>query len=721
MPKLSASAFFFKHKNFGCMNKRIFLNTLVTLSLSVSITLMSLSARALPFGNPAPLEEIVVIADRVETSLKDSTYSVDKIQSHDRQYAVTAFASDALFSSHAWISPGSGQEHLTAIRSPVFTGAGSCSNFLVTEDGIATRAPGFCNVNQLLDVFYETAEGIEVYRGPASAARGGSALFGGVDFYTPRFHASDRKAKDSRLNINVGENDYYSASWVLMDNLLASIEAEVPQQSNHMTFGQVTKNNGFRQASGTDQQKIGYKYRHSLGHWQVVHSVLLNNLEQETAGFIEGFEAYRNAGLRKSNPSPEAYRDAKSARFYSRFDKQGAKSSINITPYFRWHKMAFLMHFLPWQPTEENGHRSVGVTSNWHYTLTENLQLTTSADLDITRGFLSETQTEESPIRPDRFPRGIHYDYEVDAFRYALSSRLDASLSKNLLVSATTRFDSVEYDYNTLEAAGSDCAEGVTGCRFFRPDDTTSRYQNISWRLAARYALTSRLNVYITHASAFRAPHTSELYRLQNSAISSLNEVQLKGSELGLRYASPAMAGHIALFSQRQKEGIYQNSERQYLLGVDTKHEGVEVSVRVKPVANVEAILLARYENHRYQNSPEVLGISTDIRGNTIDTAPKRSHKAILNWHLNAGKQLTLRINKQASYYLNPENTARYSGHMLVDIGYTQNITDSITWRLDINNVANRDYATRADIAFGNYRYFPGDGRLVRTGVTFTL
>ena len=35
-----------------------------------------------------------------------------------------------------WIVRGSGQEHQTAIRSPVLSGAGSCGGFLYLEDGI---------------------------------------------------------------------------------------------------------------------------------------------------------------------------------------------------------------------------------------------------------------------------------------------------------------------------------------------------------------------------------------------------------------------------------------------------------------------------------------------------------------------------------------------------------------------------------------------------------
>ena len=46
-----------------------------------------------------------------------------------------------------WISRGSGQEHLTAIRSPVLSGPGACGSFLVLEDGLPVRPTGFCNVN----------------------------------------------------------------------------------------------------------------------------------------------------------------------------------------------------------------------------------------------------------------------------------------------------------------------------------------------------------------------------------------------------------------------------------------------------------------------------------------------------------------------------------------------------------------------------------------------
>ena len=63
-----------------------------------------------------------------------------------------------------WISRGSGQEHLTAMRSPVLTGPGACGSFLILEDGIPVRPPGFCNVNGLFETLSRQANNISITR-----------------------------------------------------------------------------------------------------------------------------------------------------------------------------------------------------------------------------------------------------------------------------------------------------------------------------------------------------------------------------------------------------------------------------------------------------------------------------------------------------------------------------------------------------------------------------
>jgi iron complex outermembrane recepter protein len=77
-----------------------------------------------------------------------------------------------------WISRGNGQEHLTAIRSPVLSGTGSCGAFAVLEGDISVRGTGFCNVSQLSDLPLSHAGSIQVLRGPASVLYGCDAQHG---------------------------------------------------------------------------------------------------------------------------------------------------------------------------------------------------------------------------------------------------------------------------------------------------------------------------------------------------------------------------------------------------------------------------------------------------------------------------------------------------------------------------------------------------------------
>ena len=103
-----------------------------------------------------------------------------------------------------WLGRGSGQEHLTAIRSPVLTGAGSCGDFLFLEDGIPIRPSGFCNVNQMFEINTEMASNIEVIRGPGSALYGSNALHGIVNVVT----AASGGRRDRIVAVEAGSNEF---------------------------------------------------------------------------------------------------------------------------------------------------------------------------------------------------------------------------------------------------------------------------------------------------------------------------------------------------------------------------------------------------------------------------------------------------------------------------------------------------------------------------------
>jgi len=121
--------------------------------------------------------------------------------------------------------------------------------------------------------------------------------------------------------------------------------------------------NGFRDDSGFDQQKFQLKYQNDFGPWSVDWLSSFSNLNQETAGFIQGDDAYLDDNIRFTNPNPEAFRDGKSYRTQARFERDTQYGTLALTPYARRAELRFLRHFVPGQALEKNGHSSVGLQS----------------------------------------------------------------------------------------------------------------------------------------------------------------------------------------------------------------------------------------------------------------------------------------------------------------------------------------------------------------------
>ena len=297
-----------------------------------------------------------------------------------------------------WVSRGNGQEHLTAIRSPVLTGAGGCGAFFMAQDGISLRAPGFCNVNQLFGVNSEQAQAIEVVRGPGSVIYGANAVHGIINVISTVWENSP----DMAISLEAGPHDYLRSLVTLKNK-----DAEHKLSLN----GNVTHDGGYKDESGFDQQKlsIGHEYRQDT--LSIKNHMTYTNLNQETAGFIQGFEAYKDDSLKQSNPNPEAFRDSRSVLAYSKIENQlNDELSLMLQPYFRYHDMTFLQHFLPWKSLEENSHYSIGAKFHAIQDVAKSIQIVYGIDVDFTNGELKETQAQ--PFS-DTIPQGDHYDYDA--------------------------------------------------------------------------------------------------------------------------------------------------------------------------------------------------------------------------------------------------------------------------------------------------------------------
>jgi outer membrane receptor protein involved in Fe transport len=659
-------------------------------------------ALALP-GRSDPVEEdVLVTASRVQeealklplawSTVNSATLAlVDPVHINEVMQRVPG----------AWISRGNGQESIIALRSPVLTGSGSCGAFFSAADGISLRAPGFCNVNQLFDSNFEQAGRIEVIRGPATALYGSSAMHGVINVIS----AAPTEELDSRLALEAGPYDYYRAKYRYSDTVDRNA---ISISANAASDG------GYKDDSGYQQQKAILRHDYTGEDWDFRTVLDTANLRQDTAGYISGYKAYRNGDLSKSNPNPDAYRDAWSVRLYSAASKAlNAHNTLTLTPYLRANDMEFLQHFLAWQPVEKNGHDSLGLRSTLQ-TDAGPLRWVNGVDTEYTAGKLKETQAQD--FSPNQ-PAGVHYDYQVDATVAALYSQLRTQGDSPWEFDAGVRLEYTHYDYNNRAGDGAACGPEATACRFYRPADRNDDFTDWSLNTGASYNLGEDHIAYLRYAHGFRAPDTSELYRLQSGQQSAdLDSEKIDNVELGLRgYWHTTTRYDLAVYYMHKDDVIFQDADRQNVSGAQTRHYGAELSVDYLLNDNWSVGIDANYASHTYDNRVELLGSTGDIKGNDIDTAPNAFGSARLGWDfsslVNRNSRAELEWVYMDSYYLEPENEHEYNGHSLVNLRITSDLTPRWSAGLRLTNLLDEEYAERADYGFGEYRYFVGQPR----------
>lgn len=611
-----------------------------------------------------------------------------------------------------WISKGNGQEHLTAIRSPVFTGPGSCAEFLMLQNGVSLRAKGFCNVNQLFDSFFEQATQVEVFRGTHSAFYGSDAVHGVINVNTKELD----RVLEPRHSVKLKLGDF--------GFLRADIESVFDEQAFKFTS---SKDQGVKRNSGFDQQKLQYELLNNASNFSI-HTVLTaNNLNQETAGYLQmGESAYRNSSSLYVNEFPEAFRDAQSFRLQSTV-KPKSKDNWSLTPYLRYTDMSFLMHFLPGQPVENNGHYSLGANADFRFG-EEEFFWRYGIDVELTRGYLEQAQSAATDSGIDFLdevlPIGKHYDFEVDSAYLGSFIATDWRIDGASKLSAGMRFDYVRYDYNNRMLTGRTRADGSAcgfgGCRYTRPADRSDDFSQPSVFVSYGYRISNGLKYYVKWDKGFRAPQVTELYRLQNGQTTAeLEPQEVTSFEAGLRFHGDNLLTSFAVFNMNKSNVIYQNTERAWVYNATTEHQGIEWSANYAFDEHWYFNAQWIWAKHNYTSNSQLT--SENIDGNDMDTAPRHMGALSVLWSPVAQWELRTSIRNMGGYYLNPENTERYPGHTAVSFDAAWQLSSQTRLILNIRNLTDQRYADRADYAFGQHRYFVAEPRRVFLGVELQL
>ena len=682
----------------------------------------------------SPIEVIVVSGSHQKTNLMALDSNINRIDEDDIERVNAALASDILNrASGVYVQANNGVENLPSLRSPILTGPGAAGAFLFMQDSVATRAAGFANNNALAELNFAQADAIEIIEGPSSAIYGSNAVHGVVNVLslTPRDGAD--------IGITFGPNDR-----VQFDGAVGQVDNQSSAQQKIGLNLQIIDDGGYQDDSSYTSSKLGLRHDYQRNKFTVSSTLSGFDLAQNTAGFIASGDngegcfnsnyapdaLYKDRSAMEKNCDTDAYRQWSSIRGASHVSYQlSADEQINITPYFRSNSMEFRQHYLPSRAIEENSHHSLGVNTDYQWQVNDALSLVVGADIDWTQGELTETQQQADMFSFGKArQQGVHFDYDVDATTISPFIQLNWQYNQALSFSSNLRFDSTEYRYDNLIADGTTKADGsscinsnaqAVDCLYQRPSDRHDRFNNTSAKVGTNYRLNDNLSIFANWANGFRAPQTTDLYRLQNQqSIGTIDSEEINSVEGGIRGAFTNLQLQVTVYSMQKDNFFFRDDDGLNVTDGETTHKGIEVNTTYQLLANLSLSANYAYAEHKYDFNRASSGV---VKGNDIDTAPRQQGNARLNWQPTSDIDLELEWQHISSYYLDPANAHEYAGHNLLNVRGQWQVNERLSLNVKLENIADEKYASRADYAFGSYRYFGGQPRAVYVGALYAF
>ena len=600
-----------------------------------------------------------------------------------------------------WISRNSGQEHLTAIRSGMLTGAGACGTYLLLENSIPIRPTSFCNVNGLFELNTEQAHAIEVIRGPASSRYGGNALHGVINAIT------------------IGPSDVNSASWQFGSYGYNRFDVRIGNDQGRLALHAISTD-GWRDDTGFNQQKLNGHFVSSVGPWQATHTLSLTSLNQETGGYLRGLDAYKDDALRYTNPNPEAFRDASSFRYASHW----RNGDLLVAPFLRQSSMDFLMHFLPGQPLEHNAQRSGGVLLNWEHKF-DRWALSFGGRGELVNIELSEVQalpTVGSTFLMATRPVGTHYDFTANASHIGFFHDGRYQVSDALAWTYRIRIETASYDYDNRHLVGNTKDDGTAcgfgGCLYTRPADREDRFTDYATHVGFERALGSQSVFHMSLGTGFRPPQIAELYRLQNGQeFAEIDSERLDALEMGVKTQTDRSEIHVVAYHEYSRNLIIRDSEGFNQSGGRVDSSGIEIGLAFAISPRHELQTSQSWASHIYDFTQDLSGREVITAGNDVDTAPRHLGSIRWQWQAREGLQSTIELTRIGSYFMDAANTFQYPGHVTLHWHARWRIADGWEVQAHMRNLLDEKFADRADWSFGTPRYFPAMPRNAQVGV----
>jgi outer membrane receptor protein involved in Fe transport len=677
------------------------------------------------------LEQITVTATREEELLVETPASIGIVEAETLALDRPTHPAQVMSQMPGVaVAVTNGEGHSTAIRQPFTTSP----VYLFLEDGIPTRSTGFFNHNALYEINLPQAGGIEVIHGPASALYGSDAIGGIVNVLTP----APPVELDLHASLEGGDFGWRRA-------LVGGGNGAADGSDRFRMEGNFTHTDGWRDATAYDRASGTARWDHvgARSWWKTVAA--FSEVEQDTGANAPLVRAdYENDPTR--NYLPIAFREVGALRVSTTYERELGDALLSIAPYFRDDGMDLLASFtLGFDPTlAATANRSFGVMAKWRRDLTAmDARIIAGVDLDVSPGERREDRVLTVPTGAGASRVFSSYSlgarvYDYDVTYHGGSPYLHAELSPTgkLRLTAGLRYDDLRYDFDnrldvsTVTAAAPPGASGGTTRVYGQAPDTEVRFDRLSPKLGATYALSSDTHVFASYNQGFRAPSEGQLFRpssatttaaaeaLARSALG-LEPIKARQLEAGVRGLVAGVSYDLAVYDLEKRDDIVTARDlatnfTQTVNAGKTRHRGVELGLKAPLGRRFRLDVASSYAEHRYVDWVTGQG---DFSGHEMESAPRVLINTRLTWTPSDRGRLQLEWTQVGSYWLDAQNTAEYQGHALLNLRGNWEVARHVAFYASLYNLGDERYADSASISSSTPVFSPGLPRTLTLGV----
>jgi len=668
------------------------------------VSLVACSGRVLAIepSTPFALDNLVVTGTRQESQLLDLAGNTSVIKGETIEFTGPKRPSEILDQLPGVnIQQGGGEEHLTAIRSPVLSGGAGQGSFLLMEDGVPLRAAGFGNVNGLYEENIEQAGSVEVVRGPGSALYGSNAVHGLINVI-PRAPSRDL---EQEIDATAGMFGFARGMATLSDTI-GHNGYRLSVEGHH--------EDGWRDDTRLDEQKVIAREIWTGAEDSLTSTLSGQNLNQQTGVYIVGKDAYLNRALGRTNSSPAPFRLADSVRGMTRWQHDLDNSlQFSMTPYVRFSEMDFVMSYLPSNATQKNAHYSFGAQSAFYKTLDGNHLIILGVDIEYTDGWYNEYQNKPTFKQgANIYPFGLHYDLGVSSTVLAPYAHTEWQVLEHTRLTAGVRAEDTNYDYT------NNASNGVLGL-YQRIPDRSDSFATVTPKLGAVQQWQNNLASYLNFARGARAPQVTDLYELQAKQVPGQTKIEtINSAEIGTRGKLADLAFDGSAFWMNKDHYFYRATDGTNVPNGKTQHRGAELSLSMPLPRAFDIGMSGSYALHTWAFSrTDSPAINSVRKGSIMQEAPRTLANFHLGYSFAPGARGEIEWVHMGAYYTDNADTTRYGGHELLNLRITDKVNDSLSLYVRIFNITDRLYADRAaTTTTGSDQYFPGAPRTVMVG-----